>query len=545
MAARRAPKSNTGGSKHRLTDDAGVSQRGEERRHVSPEQAEKDRVTEELQKNLGSRDWRINNLYRIKNEDGEVIPFVRNDAQRALAANMHSRNLIAKARQLGLSTDIEVQILDDSVFTNNLKSGIVDSTLGDAEKKLSMIQFAYDSMPEDIKRLRPLKRSNQSEMEFHNGSSISVGTDFRGGTVQNLHISEYGKISVEKPEVARKIKTGAIQAAHARARVWIESTAHGTQGEFYDYVERGKALAASGRALTPLDFKLHFYGWWMKREYRIPNNLVLITKELQEYFTELRDKHGLVLDADQRAWYAAKYTELGYDDIKSEFPSIIEELFFNSIEGAFFKREMGRARHEKRIGFAVPHDPNRRVNTAWDIGEDCTAIIFHQTDGVRHRIIDYFEEEGGSLQSACNYVADLKRERNFHYDKHYGPHDLDHRVWSHNAVPKKDVAKGLGVDFTIVERIEDKGESIDALRRMINNTWIDQERCSRLVEVWDNYRKTWNRQLARFMSDPVHDWASHGSDAGQQLAMGLVPPKPDKDGNRRGQRSQKGSSWAA
>lgn len=503
-----------------------------------------ERLTAEREKNLFDRDWRLNNLYRIKNEDGDDIPFRRNEAQIALAANAHTRNVIAKARQLGFSTDIAIQILDDSVFTDNLTSGIIDSTLDDAEKKLAMIAFAYESMPPDIKALRPLKRSNQSEMLFKNGSSITVGTDYRGGTVQNLHVSEYGKISVEKPEKARSIKTGAIQAAHARARVWIESTAHGTQGEFYDLVERGKAIAARGGVLTPLDFKLHFYGWWMKREYRIPNNLVLITKELQDYFTDLRVKHGIKVDADQMAWYAAKYAELGYDDIKSEFPSIIDELFFNSIQGAYFKREMAKARHEKRIGFAVPHDPSRRVNTAWDIGEDCTSILFHQTDGVRHRIIDYFEEEGGSLQSACAYVAERHRERGFMYDKHYAPHDMDHRVWAHNAQPKKEIAKGLGVDFTVVPVIDDKGESIDALRRMINNTWIDQEHCSRVVECWDNYRKTWNRQLARFMSDPVHDWASHCSDAGQQLGMGLVPPKPDKDGRRGSQRRQKGSAWA-
>ena len=76
--------------------------------------------------------------------------------------------------------------------------------------------------------------------------------------------------------------------------------------------------------------------------------------------------------------------------MKSEYPSHIGETFYNSIEGAFFKQEMSRARQDKRIGLPVPFDPNRPLNTFWDIGmDDETAIWFHQTDGVRERLIDF------------------------------------------------------------------------------------------------------------------------------------------------------------
>jgi hypothetical protein len=54
--------------------------------------------------------------------------------------------------------------------------------------------------------------------------------------------------------------------------------------------------------------------------------------------------------------------------------------FFNSVEGAFFKREMSHARQDKRIGQPVLFDTYRPVNTFWDIGmDDETAIWFHQT----------------------------------------------------------------------------------------------------------------------------------------------------------------------
>ena len=80
----------------------------------------------------------------------------------------------------------------------------------------------------------------------------------------------------------------------------------------------------------------------------------------------------------------------GPDDMKSEFPSCLEECFCSSLEGSYFKRELTKARDEKRIGLLLPFDPSRPVNTFWDIGmDDKNCIWFHQTDGVRHRLIDF------------------------------------------------------------------------------------------------------------------------------------------------------------
>ena len=57
---------------------------------------------------------------------------------------------------------------------------------------------------------------------------------------------------------------------------------------------------------------------------------------------------------------------------------------------------MSRARQDKRIGLPVPFDPYRPVNTFWDFGmDDETAIWFHQTDGQRHRLIDFYGNSGG------------------------------------------------------------------------------------------------------------------------------------------------------
>lgn len=492
---------------------------------------------------LSDREWRLDNLYYIRDETGTRIKFKRNEAQRAFDAEMVLRNLIPKARKLGFSTYIGILICDTCMFRSGHIAGIVDRSLTDAVDKLAIIKFAYDNLPAWLRAGNPLVRANDEYLEWSNGSSVSVGTTYRGGTPADLHVSEYGKTSADNPEAAKEIKTGAMQAVPATGRIWIESTAHGTSGEFCDMVKIAERKKLSGEPLTVLDYKLHFFGWWIKREYRLPNNLVQVSAELKKYFAEVEAKIGRKIDADQRAWYAKKREELGPDDCKQEFPSTPDELFYVSLEGAFWREAISRARAEKRIGFPVPFDPTRNVNTTWDIGEDCTAIWWHQTDGVRHRLIDYWEEEGSNLQTACGVIEEKRRDRGFIYGTHYGPHDLDNRDWAHESQTRKATALALGIKFVVVPKVLVKGDSIEAGRRLIGMSYFDSEHCGPGVARLENYRKRWNKLLAQFESEPVHNMDSHGSDSYQQLAMGLKPERPPREASGR-PRDRRGSQWA-
>lgn len=481
------------------------------------------RSFDQLLPKLTDRDWRLDNLYQIRSENGDTIRFRRNESQIQYSKEMWSRDVIPKARKLGFSTLIAVLLADNCTFRAGTEGAIVDRTLDDAQDKLAMVKFAYEGVPEAIRNENPLVRANNSELTWLNGSVVTARTSPRGGTPNFLHISEYGKISTDKPDAAREIKTGGIQAVPVSGKIIVESTAHGTGGEFYDMVQTALKKQQEGHPLNELDFKLHFFGWHRKREYRIPNNLVVVPHEVAEYFEEMLHKHGVVLDADQRAWYVQKLGELGPDDMMSEFPTHVGELFYNSLKGAFWKRELTQARREGRIGHPVPFDPTRLVDTCWDIGEDGDAIICVQNDGVRHRIIDYYETTGGSMQQGISWLRRKQEERGFNYGKHYGPHDFDRVEWALNKKNRKTIAADLGIQITVVDRIIDKADSIEAARRMFAMTWIDSTFCSLLTERFDNYRKVWNKTLGVFTAEPVHDASSHPADAWQQYCMGWSP----------------------
>jgi hypothetical protein len=489
------------------------------------EKAEFDKLVEPelLAATYGDPEWRIDNLYFIQDEKGKEVKFVRRAEQRQWWQERWCLNIILKARQLGFSTEILLEMLDSCLFKSNFAAGIIDYSLDDAEKKLNKIKFAYDRLPASLRARVPLVKANTETIEFANGSRIEVGTSHRGGTLQHLHVSEYGKTSAQRPDKAKEIKTGAFGTVHVGMRIDVESTAEGSGGEFHDMVQRAEALQKQGRSLSEMDFKLHFFSWWQHEGYRINPRNVQIPTELDRYFEELAAL-GIKLDAEQRAWYAAKQYQIGPDNMYREYPSHPEEPFKTSIDGAYFKRQMSKARVDGRIT-QIPHDEGRLVNTFWDIGNDTTSIWFHQTDGVRHRLIDYYENCDESMSHYAHELRDRATQVGYRYGKHYGPHDLSVTEWGGPGKTRARIASEAGIVFTVIPRVENKADAIDVARQFLGMCWFDEKACEQGIRCLDNYRKKWNEQLATWSREPLHDWASHGADSFMTGAMGYRPEK--------------------
>jgi len=99
------------------------------------------------------RVWRLNNLYTIKDKGGRAIPFRLNEAQSDLLADLHSLNIILKARQMGFTTLIQLLLLDACLFNSNTSAGIIAHNREDAEAFFDdKIRFAYDNLDPAIKQ---------------------------------------------------------------------------------------------------------------------------------------------------------------------------------------------------------------------------------------------------------------------------------------------------------------------------------------------------------------------------------------------------------
>ena len=129
--------------------------------------------------------------------------------------------------------------------------------------------------------------------------------------------------------------------------IFIESTAEGREGHFYDLCEQAQSKQRMGTPLTFLDFKFHFFPWQRCKDYHIDPTGVVIDEPLRKYFDGLEQTAGIVLSSAQQAWYAKK-AETQLADIRREYPSTPEEAFEASIEGAYFAEQLTAAEFQGR-----------------------------------------------------------------------------------------------------------------------------------------------------------------------------------------------------
>lgn len=223
-----------------------------------------------------------------------------------------------------------------------------------------------------------------------------------------------------------------------------------------------------------------------------------------------------------------KERERGVDE------ALIQQEYYCSfsapLQGAYYDRQMSRAMEEGRIT-GVAHDPSLEVHTAWDLGmNDSTSIWFFQTPrSGQVRLFDYYEASGEGLNHYANILDTKARKGQWTLGTNYGPHDLMVRELG-TARTRLDTARDLGLNFTLVPK-HDLEDGIEAARQLFPRCWFDEKACKRGVEALKSYRKEWDERLQVYRSKPLHDWASHPSDAFRYLAMGLKERAP-KDRNR-------------
>lgn len=462
--------------------------------------------------------WRLNNLYWITDEKGQRIPFRMNWAQESLFDEMDYLNVILKARQLGFTTFIQLYMLDQCVFYPTINAGTIAHTREDAEAFFTQkVRYPYDSLPEGIKSRNPAVLDSARHLSFKNQSSLRVGTSLRSGTFQFLHVSEFGKICAKYPDKAKEIKTGAFNTVHAGQVIWVESTAEGQEGEFFDMCERAQALQRRGTKLTPLDFKFHFYPWWKHPGYVLdPEGVVLTTEDL-EYFAKLEIEEGIHLSPEQKAWYAKK-KEQQQDDMKREFPSTPKEAFEASVEGAYYQKEMNKVEEEGRVcPLAIE---NVGTETWWDLGmNDLMSICWVQRVGPWLHFIDYYDNSGEGLGHYASILQEKQREHNLVYTSHLWPHDGNVRILDEIGRPRTEVMAGLGYEVKIIERSPTLAPGIQAVRDILPKSRFDNQRCEKLVRALKSYRKDWDDIRGRWKDHPFKNWATHPADAVRTGAM--------------------------
>ena len=199
-----------------------------------------------------------------------------------------------------------------------------------------------------------------------------------------------------------------------------------------------------------------------------------------------------------------------------KFANIWEGAYLKNTEGDYYKKEMSALRAEGRIlRIPVMDVP---VNTFWDIGNsDGCAVWFHQLVGMEDRFIGYYEAHGETL---AHYAKEIHK-RDYIYNKHFMPHDADHKRLSDTNKSVKEMMEDLGLkNIQIVPVITDLNTGINMTRKHFRSVYIDEIACKDGIKRLDNYRKKYSTRDRRWIDEPNKaNGCSEAADAFRQFAQ--------------------------
>lgn len=515
-------------------------------RAVWNERTRKDRPDEEA---MLDPLWRLRWFYSITDRHGKLCRFVPTEEQIEVIIAIHVRGwrriIIPKARQLGMSTILILIGVDLMLFSAGFKAALVDKKGDDATAKMrEKVRVVWESLPDEFRSqfLHPpgydtgerlgVKLKGRDEVT----SCYEVGINFRGGTCQLLHISEWGWIQANDPARSKEILTGSLPAAE-KGIIVVETTWEGGKGgDLWPFVE--EALATPEDQKGPDSWRVMFFGWWTCAEYATPHGYC------DEDSARLLDGHqrtlGMTFTREQRNWYAEKRRRLKRF-VFGEFPTTLEECWHSPIAGAIYGDEMDRLRAAGRVGREFSLIREMPIFTFWDLGmSDSTVLILCQFVSTDLHILDHYEAEGQPASFYADKIRQWEAEYGKLISKHFLPHDAARRSIN-DATSYQDTLGKLGIRNTdIIPASHDVWWGINLLRDMLprvvfharcQKPWKDvqeRERMS-LVQCMEAYRKRTEQGNAGSIitEAPVHDQASHSADAMRMIAearnRGMIP----------------------
>ena len=294
--------------------------------------------------------WMQTNL-QIRTKDRRVIPLIPNAVQAQYVAARSRRDMILKARQVGITTVICALFFHETVTRPNTASVIVAHDRESTELIFRIVQLFWRRLPRAMKDKAgdPHFASRREffwpmlNSQFYIGAAGAV-TFGRGQTINNLHCCEFAFW----PKAEESIAT-LLESVPADGRVVIESTANGIGNHFHTMWR----AAVDGES----QFKPHFFPWFREPQYRLAGDAL---GELQQDEQALRSQG---LDDEQIRWRRGRQREIR-DRFAQEYPEDDVTCFLTSGRCVFETQAL------RLLLQAIAEEPPPRRVGSLDRGED-------------------------------------------------------------------------------------------------------------------------------------------------------------------------------
>jgi hypothetical protein len=233
------------------------------------------------------RDELIASLLKIRNKDGKLVPLDLNRAQAGYSRSCTRKNIVLKARQLGITTYVAGRFFIHTITRPGTMTVQVAHNQESAEEIFRIVHRFWENLPGGMRHEALVtSRANIRQLIFprldseYRVASAADENAGRGFTIHNLHCSEVARW----PRTGLEALTSLRAAVPPQGEIVLESTANGAGGVFY---EEWQCAPETG-------YTRHFFPWWFEEKYSLPGEVPdLRAHPLTPEEEALRERWGL------------------------------------------------------------------------------------------------------------------------------------------------------------------------------------------------------------------------------------------------------------
>ena len=238
-------------------------------------------------------------------------------------------------------------------------------------------------------------------------------------------------------------------------------------------------------------------------------------------FRQAKDARMKIAEMNWRdnPWFPAILERSRQKDLTERpdtYDHVWEGDFATVTEGAILARLVADARREKRIGSHVEYDENGPgIEISSDLGfRDTACWWFWQRKQGGFSLLDY---DGASGLDADEWIERLEKrlaERGWsRLNKIWLPHDARTKTFqSRHSSIERFIAR-FGMNRCAIVPMTSKTDRINAARTVIRKCEFNETNCEDGLDGLIGWEYEWNEETMTFSKEPLHNWASHPSDA--------------------------------
>lgn len=212
----------------------------------------------------------------------------------------------------------------------------------------------------------------------------------------------------------------------------------------------------------------------------------------------------------------------------------IWEGAYGSTQGAILAKWVGKAEREGRINDEVVFDPDGApIEVSSDLGfRDTASFWYWQRKQKGFALLKY---EGDTGLDADDWIPRIQKSilglGGTSVGKIWLPHDAKAKTFQSKRTTIEKFLEGFGNGHVAIVPVSKKLDQISAARDIIGKCEFNATECEAGLDGLNAWEYSYNEETAIFSREPLHNWASHPSDAfayGAQVMQEQPAPEPEK-----------------